>query len=53
LKEKTGVEEFHTSARKLVKTQMQFINGNMKEDNSMTIADENEIKQIIHLLANW
>ncbi len=52
LKERTGAEEFHTSARTLAKTQMQFINDNMEEDNAYTIADENEIKQIIHLLAN-
>jgi copper homeostasis protein len=52
LKERTGAAEFHTSVRTLAKTQMQFINEIMKEDNSYTIADENEIKEIIHLLAN-
>jgi copper homeostasis protein len=52
LKEKTSADEFHTSARTLAKSNMQFINENMKEDNSLTIADENEINQIMHLLAN-
>jgi len=50
LKEKTTAEEFHTSARIFAKTQMEFINESMKENNSYTIADENEIMQIIHLL---
>lgn len=51
LKEKTGAQEFHTSARTLAKTQMKFINENMKEENAQTIADGNEIAKIIHLLA--
>ncbi|MBS1975319.1 MAG: copper homeostasis protein CutC, partial [Bacteroidetes bacterium] len=41
LKEKTGAEEFHTSARALVKTNMQFINENMHEDLSCVMASDN------------
>lgn len=52
LKEKTTAEEFHTSARIFAKNNMEFINENMKENDSSTIADKNEITQIIHLLAN-
>jgi copper homeostasis protein len=52
LKEKTGAEEFHTSARTFAKSQMQFVNESMKEDNSLAIANENEIKEIIHLLSD-
>lgn len=52
VKEKTNAEEFHTSARILAKSQMQFINENIKEDSTLTIADKNEIKQIVQLLAD-
>jgi copper homeostasis protein len=52
LKEKTNAEEFHTSARIPAKTQMQFINENMNQDSSRTIADKNEIEQIVQLLAH-
>ena len=51
LKEKTGAEEFHTSARTLVKSNMQFINESMKEDLSTYFANENEIMEILRLLA--
>ncbi len=51
LKEKTGAEEFHTSARTLVKSNMQFINESMKEDLSTYFANENEISEILRLLA--
>ena len=51
LKEKTGAEEFHTSARTLVKSNMQFINESMKEDLSTYFANENEIREILRLLA--
>lgn len=51
LKEKTSAEEFHTSARTFTKSQMQFINENMKEDLSSVIANENEITEILRLLA--
>ncbi|HLK29252.1 MAG TPA: copper homeostasis protein CutC [Puia sp.] len=52
LKEKTTAEEFHTSARTLVKSNMQFINKNMDEDLSSVIANENEITEILRLLAS-
>jgi copper homeostasis protein len=51
LKEKANAEEFHTSARTFEKSTMQFINEKMKDDNSYTIADENEITEILQLLA--
>jgi copper homeostasis protein len=47
LKEKTTADEFHTSARTLVKSSMQFMN----EDLSSVIANENEINEILRLLA--
>jgi len=50
--EKTTAEEFHTSARIFGKSGMEFINENLKESDSFTIADKNEITQIIHLLVN-
>jgi len=50
--EKTTAEEFHTSARIFGKSGMEFINENLKERDSFTIADKNEITQIIHLLVN-
>ncbi len=51
LKEKTTAEEFHTSARMVVKSNMHFINENMQEDLSSVIANENEISEILRVLA--
>jgi copper homeostasis protein len=52
LKEKTTAEEFHTSARVFAKSKMEFMNENMKENDSCTVADKNEITEIIQLLAH-
>ncbi|HVM89132.1 MAG TPA: copper homeostasis protein CutC [Puia sp.] len=48
--EKTGAGEFHTSARTLIKSDMQFINNNMLEDLCFVTANENEIAEILRLL---
>jgi len=50
LKDKTGAKEFHSSARISVKSNMQFSHENLKEDNSIIMVDENEIRQIVGLL---
>jgi copper homeostasis protein len=52
LKEKTGALEFHTSARTILKSQMQYINETMKDEGDLTMADENEIGEIVRLLNN-
>ena len=52
LKEKTGAEEFHTSARMIAKSNMQFVNEKMEEDLSSVVANENEITEILRLLVN-
>jgi copper homeostasis protein len=51
LLQKTGAEEFHSSARTLIDTRMHYINENMKEDLSGIIADENEIINMLELLS--
>ena len=47
---KTGAAEFHSSARKMVTGKMDFINASMKETPGTVTADENEIRQICHIL---
>jgi copper homeostasis protein len=46
LAEKTGASEFHTSARLLQASSMQYINAAMKEDQAMVMAGEEEIRKI-------
>src|SRR6185312_9658982 len=48
---KTGAIEFHTSARVFLQTTMEFINGPMMEDQSMVMADGEEIRRIKEELA--
>ena len=48
---KTGGREFHTSARVLRPSAMEFANGAMQEDPSMVMAEEEEILKIKEELA--
>jgi copper homeostasis protein len=50
LAEKTGASEFHTSARLLQASAMDYVNGQMKESQDMVLAGEDEIKKIKDLL---
>jgi copper homeostasis protein len=50
LKNETGAAEFHSSARKLRKTSMEFIQPLMLEDQSIEMADREEIENMIALL---
>jgi copper homeostasis protein len=50
LAEKTGAEEFHTSARIQVKGQMNFLNPEMGEELQTILADRVEIESILELL---
>jgi len=47
---KTGATEFHTSARILVDSKMQFINTDMKEKLIAPLLDEKEVKEILSCL---
>jgi copper homeostasis protein len=51
LAEKTGASEFHTSARLVQASGMGFVNAEMKEDQAMVLASEEEIKKIKDRLA--
>lgn len=51
LARKTGAVEFHTSARVLMPTAMEFVNGPMQEDLMMTMADEGEIRLIKEIIS--
>jgi copper homeostasis protein len=51
LAEKTGASEFHTSARLVQASGMGFVNAEMKEDQAMALASEEEIKKIKDRLA--
>jgi copper homeostasis protein len=53
LAEKTNAQEFHTSARTSAKSNMQFTNTNMEEEQRTVMADQQEIEQIIHLLSAY
>jgi copper homeostasis protein len=48
---KTGAVEFHTSARVLRPSAMEFVNGPMQEDQSMVMADEGEIRLIKEIIS--
>ncbi len=47
LKNDTGATEFHSSARKLRKSSMEFIQPLMLEDQSIEMADRHEIEQMV------
>jgi copper homeostasis protein len=49
---KTGAEEFHSSARKNISTDMQHINPGMDSGLDYVITDEEEVKMIIQQLKN-
>jgi copper homeostasis protein len=51
LAEKTGASEFHTSARALQASTMEFVNIAMKESQDSVMADPDEIHSIKKLLA--
>lgn len=51
LAEKTGAVEFHTSARILQVSGMEFVSEGMQEDLTVTMADEEEIRLIKEKLA--
>jgi copper homeostasis protein len=46
----TGINEFHTSARIFVPTQMEYVNTQMEEDLSCVMVDAAEVSQISDLL---
>jgi copper homeostasis protein len=46
LAEKTGATEFHTSARLLQASAMEYVNAAMKEDQAMVFVSEEEVKKI-------
>ncbi len=47
LKKETGATQFHSSARTIRKTSMEFIQPFMSEDQSTVIADRHEIEQMV------
>lgn len=49
----TGINEFHTSARILVDTQMDYVVPGMEEDLKLVMVDAAEVKQIAELLKNY
>jgi copper homeostasis protein len=50
LARQTGAVEFHTSARSLLNSSMQYINEGMKEELKAVIADKDEIHHTLNLL---
>jgi copper homeostasis protein len=50
LAEMTGASEFHTSARLLQASAMEYVNTSMKESQDIVLAGEDEIKKIKDLL---
>jgi copper homeostasis protein len=50
LARQTGAMEFHTSARSLLNSSMQYINEGMKEELKAFIADKDEIHHTLNLL---
>jgi copper homeostasis protein len=47
VKRETGASEFHSSARKLRKSSMEFKQLSMQEDQSVEMADRHEIEQMV------
>jgi copper homeostasis protein len=50
IKKETGANNFHSSARKLKKSSMEFIQPSMTEDLSTILADKHEIEQMLAAL---
>jgi copper homeostasis protein len=50
LAEKTGAEEFHTSARVFIDSKMSFQNERMQENLNSVLTDGDEVKKIVALL---
>lgn len=50
LAKQAGAVEFHTSARTMITSQMNYLNAAMKEELKAVIADENEVKRTIEEL---
>jgi len=48
---KTGAVEFHTSARVAVPGGMVFVNAGMREDSSMVMASEDEVRRIKEIIS--
>jgi len=46
----TGAVEFHTTAKKLLSSEMIFINDDLKEQLEQVVCDEEEVRKIIALL---
>ena len=51
--EKTGAEEFHSSARKTISSEMQHINPGMEAGMDHVMTDEKEIRLILEQLNNY
>ncbi len=49
----TGINEFHTSARVFVPTNMEFVSPHMEEDLQNVMADTTEVSAIFTLLSNF
>lgn len=47
VKKETAASHFHSSARVLKKSSMQFVQSSMNEDQSVVVADRNEIEQMV------
>jgi copper homeostasis protein len=52
LAEQTGASEFHTSARLLQASTMEYVNASMKEAQDIVMAGEEEIRKIKDLLTS-
>jgi copper homeostasis protein len=50
LKNDTGATQFHSSARTLIKSSMEFVQPFMAEDQSTVMADRHEIEQMLFKL---
>lgn len=50
LKNETGANQFHSSARTMRRTSMEFIQPFMKEDQSTVMADRSEIEEMVRKL---
>ena len=50
LKKETGATQFHSSARTLKKSAMEFVQPSMNEDQSTVMADRREIEQMLYVL---
>ncbi len=53
LKNETGARQFHSSARILRKSQMEFVQPFMSEDQSTVMADRHEIERMLSALNNF